>query len=49
MDIRFFISRFMRRAHWFFLVLVLFSAAGIVLARALPSVYVASALLVVES
>ena len=49
MDIRFYFSRFLRRAHWFLLVVLLFAAAGIVLARALPSVYVATALLVVES
>lgn len=49
MDIRFYLSRFLRRAHWFLLVVVLCSVAGVIVARVLPSVYVASALLVVES
>lgn len=49
MDIRFYISRFMRQAHWFVLVVLVFAAAGFIAARVLPTVYVAEALLVVES
>lgn len=49
MDLRFYLSRFLRQAHWFLLVLVLFAVAGLVAARILPTVYVASALMVVES
>lgn len=49
MDLRFYLSRFLRRAHWFLLVVVLCTMAGVFAARVLPAVYVASALLVVES
>jgi len=49
MDLRFYFSRFLRQAHWFLLVLIVFAAAGFVAAKVLPTVYVASALLVVES
>ena len=49
MDFRFYISLFLRRFHWFALVAILFSGAGIALARLLPTVYVAEAKLVVES
>ena len=49
MDFRFYVSLFLRRFHWFALVAILFSAAGITLARLLPTVYVAEAKLVVES
>ncbi|PLL10749.1 lipopolysaccharide biosynthesis protein [Tabrizicola sp. TH137] len=49
MDLRFYLSRFLRQVHWFLLVVVVFAAAGFVAARVLPTVYVASALLVVES
>ncbi|WGV15943.1 GumC family protein [Fuscovulum ytuae] len=49
MDIRFYFSRFLRRAHWFLLVVLLCSAAGVIVARVLPPVFVAKALLVVES
>lgn len=49
MDIRFYFSRFLRRAHWFLLVVVLCSVAAVVVARILPPVFVANALLVVES
>lgn len=49
MDIRFYVSRFLRQIHWFALVVILFAAAGLVAARVMPTVYVASALMVVES
>ncbi len=49
MDLRFYLSLFLRRLHWFLLVAVLVSGVGLVLARVLPTVYVASAKLVVES
>lgn len=49
MDLRFYLSRFLRQVHWFLLVVVVFAAAGFIAARFMPTVYVASALLVVES
>lgn len=49
MDLRFYLSIFLRRLPWFFLMLALGSAAGLTLARVLPTVYVAQARLVVES
>lgn len=49
MDLRFYITLFLRRVHWFVLVLMLGTVAGIILARMLPTVYRAEALLVVES
>ena len=49
MDFRFYFSLFLRRLHWFLLIAVLVSGVGLVLARVLPTVYVASAKLVVES
>ena len=49
MDLRFYFSRFFRQVHWFLLVVILFAGAGFVAARVLPTVYVASALMVVES
>ena len=49
MDLRFYLSLFLRRLHWFLLIAVLVSGVGLVLARVLPTVYVASAKLVVES
>lgn len=49
MDLRFYLSLFWRRLHWFLLIAVLVSGVGLVLARVLPTVYVASAKLVVES
>lgn len=49
MDLRFYLSIFLRRLPWFLLMLALGSAAGITLARVLPTVYVARAQLVVES
>lgn len=49
MDLRFYFSRFFRQVHWFLLVTILFAGAGFVAARVLPTVYVASALMVVES
>lgn len=49
MDLRFYASIFLRRLPWFALMLVIGSAAGLTLARVLPTVYLAQALLVVES
>lgn len=49
MDLRFYLSIFLRRLPWFVLMLALGSAAGLTLARVLPTVYVAQARLVVES
>jgi len=49
MEIRFYISLFLRRLHWFLVVTVAFSALGILLAKSLPTVYVANATLAVES
>lgn len=49
MDLRFYFSRFLRQVHWFLLVVILFAGAGFVAAKVLPTVFVASALLVVES
>ena len=49
MDFRFYLSLFLRRFHWFLIVAALGSAAGITLARILPTVYIADATLVVES
>ena len=49
MEFRFYYALFLRRLHWFLIVAVLVAAAGIALARMLPTVYDAQALLVVES
>lgn len=49
MDFRFYLSRFLRQFHWFLLVVILVSAAGVAAARLMPTVFVAKALLVVES
>lgn len=49
MDLRFFLSLFMRQLHWFVLVVVLGSFIGIGVARILPTVYKAEGRLVVES
>lgn len=49
MDLRFYFSLFVRRLHWFVLVLVIFSGLGLALASILPAVYTASARLLVES
>lgn len=49
MDLRFYLSIFLRRLPWFLLLLAIGSAAGITLARVLPTVYSAQARLVVES
>lgn len=49
MDLRFYATLFLRRLHWFILVVILCSAIGITLARMLPTVYSAEARLVVES
>ncbi len=49
MDMRFYTALFLRRLHWFVLVLVVCSGIGITVARVLPTVYRAEARLVVES
>lgn len=49
MDVKFYLSRFLRRVHYFLLLAVLGSVVGLTLARLLPPVYIAEALLVVES
>jgi uncharacterized protein involved in exopolysaccharide biosynthesis len=49
MDFKFYISLFMRRLHWFLLLLVIGSALGLTLAKVLPPVYIAEARLLVES
>lgn len=48
-DFGFYLSRFLRRLHWFLLFLVTGTALGIGLAVLLPPVYRAQAVLVVES
>ena len=49
MDFRFYSLVFLRRLPWFLLMLVIGSAAGLVLARVLPPVFDSKALLVVEN
>lgn len=49
MDLKFYFSLFLRRLHWFLLFLVIGSALGLTLAKVLPPVFVAKALLLVES
>ncbi len=49
MDIRFYLSLFLRRLHWFLLFVITGSAIGLTLAKVLPPVYVAKARLLVES
>lgn len=49
MDIRFYLSLFLRRLHWFLLFLIIGSALGLTLAKVLPPVYVAKARLLMES
>lgn len=49
MDLRFYFSLFMRRFHWFVLIVVLCGSLGVTLARIAPTVFRAEALLVVES
>lgn len=48
-DLRFYVSLFMRRIHYFLFLLALGSAIGITLATVLPPVYKANAKLIVES
>lgn len=48
-DFRFYLSLFLRRLHYFLIVLFLGSAVGLTLAWVLPPVFKAEALLVVES
>ena len=48
MDAKFYFSLFLRRLHYFLLMLILGSAAGFTLAKILPPVYVATATLLVE-
>ncbi len=49
MDLRYYLSLFLRRLHWFVLFLALGSAVGITLSQVLPPVYVAQARLLVEA
>ena len=49
MDLKFYFSLFLRRLHWFLLFFIVGSAAGLTLARLLPTVYVARGQLLVES
>lgn len=49
MDLRFYLSLFLRRLHWFLLLAILGAGAGVAVARLLPPVYISRALLVVES
>ena len=49
MDLKFYFSRFLRRIHYVLIIFALGSAIGLTLARMLPPVYVAEALLVVEN
>lgn len=49
MDLRFYVSRFLRRIHYFLLLAVLGAVAGISLATMLPPKYLAQARLLVES
>lgn len=49
MDIKFYLSLFLRRAHWFLLFFIIGSAAGVTLSRILPPVYQAEARLLVEN
>jgi uncharacterized protein involved in exopolysaccharide biosynthesis len=49
MDLKFYLSRFVRRLHYVLILLALGSAIGITLSRILPPVYVAEARMVVES
>ncbi len=48
-DIKFYISLFLRRFHYFLLVFIIFATTGAVLAYTLPPVYRAQARLLVES
>ena len=48
MDIRYYLSRFWRRMHWFLLVAILIAGAAFVVARELPPSYVSDAELLVE-
>jgi uncharacterized protein involved in exopolysaccharide biosynthesis len=49
MDMRFYWALFLRRLHWFVLVVLVCSGIGLTVARVLPTVYSAEARLVVES
>lgn len=49
MDLKFYFSRFLRRIHYVLIIFAAGSAIGLTLARMLPPVYVAAALLVVEN
>ena len=49
MDLKFYFSRFLRRIHYVLIIFALGSAIGLTLARMLPPVYIAAALLVVEN
>ena len=49
MDLKFYLSRFMRHFHYFLLLAALGAAIGLTLAKVLPPVYLAEARLVVEN
>jgi uncharacterized protein involved in exopolysaccharide biosynthesis len=49
MDFKYYFSLFLRRVHWFLLLVTMGTVVGITLARVLPPVYVSWALLVVEN
>lgn len=49
MDLKFYLSLFLRRLHWFLLLFIICSAVGLTLARILPPAYVAQARMLVES
>lgn len=49
MDLRFYLSLFWRRVHWFLLFVVIGTGVGVTLAQVWPTTYVARARLLVES
>lgn len=49
MEIRFYMSRFMRRAHWFFLCVFIGAAGSLTMGMMLPPVYEAQARLLMEA
>lgn len=48
-DVKFYLSVFMRRLHWFLIVFILISATAVLVAVSLPPAYVSQMKLVVES
>lgn len=49
MDLKFYLSLFLRQLHWFLLMVIVFSGLGIAVALILPTKYMAEARLLVES